>query len=39
MPADQTAGRGRFLCPSASDGKVFLTLTMLMEGIYWRQPK
>lgn len=34
--------RGRFVWPQARDGKVFLTqaqLSMLMEGIDWRQPK
>lgn len=34
--------RGRFVGPSARDGKVFLTpaqLVMLLEGIDWRHPK
>lgn len=34
--------RGRFVWPSARNGKVFLTpaqLAMLMEGIDWRHPK
>ncbi|EIL1430869.1 IS66 family insertion sequence element accessory protein TnpB, partial [Escherichia coli] len=34
--------RGRFVWPSARDGKVFLTqaqMAMLLEGIDWRQPK
>jgi transposase len=33
--------RGRFLWPKAEDGKVSLTraqLSMLLEGIDWRQP-
>jgi transposase len=34
--------RGHFIWPQASDGKVHLTqaqLSMLLEGIDWRQPK